>query len=193
MSAGLPNIPILCIVHQNNAARPGAVYIGTDIGVFYRDDLLGGWIAFRNNMPPSPVTDLRINHGSGMLRAATYGRGIWESPLYSNCTASLALTGTQSGYQFHQTSSSISFTAQANQGYGSELHLKSGIITFAEGTRIGNGTFVRAYIGPCGSGVPDAGTLSIIQSAADSVNKSGEKISPLYIPAATEIETKKKD
>jgi len=182
MSTGLPNIPILCIVHQNNSSRPGAVYVGTDIGVFYRDDLLGGWIAFRNNMPPSPVTDLRINHGSGMLRAGTYGRGIWESPLYSNCVASLALTGVQGGYQFHQASSAISFSAQANQGYGNELHLKSnGAITFAEGTRIGNGSYVRAYLGPCGSGVPEAGTNAIIQQAAAAAQASGEKVSELYI------------
>lgn len=193
MSAGLPNIPILCIVHQNNPSRPGAIYVGTDIGIFYRDDILGGWIAFRNNMPPSPVTDLRINHGSGMIRAATYGRGIWESPLYSNCNASLALSGTQSGYQFHQTSSTISFTAQANQGYGSELHLKSGIITFSEGTRIGNGTYLRAYVGPCGSGVPTAGIFSIIENAANAVAQSGEKISPLYIKTPAENEVNKRE
>jgi photosystem II stability/assembly factor-like uncharacterized protein len=182
MSAGLPNIPILCIVHQNNASRPGAVYVGTDIGVFYRDDILGGWIAFRNNLPPSPVTDLRINHGSGMLRAGTYGRGIWESPLYTNCAVSILLTGEQAGYQFHQASSSITFSGRANQGYGNELHLKSnGVITFTEGTRIGNGSYVRAYLGPCGSGVPDAGANAIIQQAAAAVQASGEKVSELYI------------
>lgn len=117
-----------------------------------------------------------------MLRAATYGRGIWESPLYSNCVASLVLTGVQGGYQFHQTTSTISFSGQSNQGYGNELHLKSnGVITFSEGTRIGNNTYLRAYLGPCGSGVPDAGVNAIIQQAAAAVELSGEKVSPLYI------------
>lgn len=191
MSIGLPNIPILSIVHQNNGSRPGSVYVGTDIGVFYRDDILGGWIAFRNGMPPSPVTDLRINHGSGMIRAATYGRGIWESSLYSNCDANKIISGAQSGYQFHQVTNSITFTGQAQQGYGTELHLKSnGTILFQEGTRIDNNSYVRAFLGPCGSGIPainNAGPLS-----TEIEKRPGETISPLYIPPPLPIETPKK-
>lgn len=155
MSAGLPNVAILSIAVQDNPARAGAVYIGTDIGVFYRDDLLNGWVAFRNGLPVSPVTDLRINASTGKLRAGTYGRGIWESDLFSVCSGALSITGTQSGYQFHQSSNTISFSAFMEQSLGTEMHLKaSGSVTFQAGTNILSGANLEAKIGPCGSGIP---------------------------------------
>ena len=57
-------------------------YIGTDIGVFYRDNILGDWIPFSNGLPVVEVTDLEIQVSSGKLRAGTYGRGMWETALY---------------------------------------------------------------------------------------------------------------
>jgi hypothetical protein len=155
MSAGLPNVAILCIVAQENGARPGAVYVGTDIGVFYRDDILNGWVAFRNGLPVSPVTDLRINASTGKLRAGTYGRGIWESTLYSTCVSSMSISGTQGGYQVHQSSNTISFSALMEQGLGSEMNLKaSGRIDFFPGANITGGSKLDAKIGPCGAGIP---------------------------------------
>lgn len=157
-SAGLPNVPVLSIVAEESTTRPNAVYIGTDIGVFYRDDNLNAWVAFRNGLPVSPVTDLRINPGAGKIRAGTYGRGIWESPLYSSCSSSFTVSGIQGGYQFHQSSGTILFTAEVGQGLGSEMHLKSGnSITFQTGTHILNGSQLKAQIGPCGSGIPEMG------------------------------------
>jgi len=155
MSTGLPNVAILSIVAQENAGRPGAVYIGTDIGVFYRDDVLNAWVAFRNRLPAVPVTDLRINGSTGKLRAGTYGRGIWESDLYSNCPSASAITGSQGGYQFHQSSNTITFTGLMEQGLGSEMHLKAnGSITFFPGANIAGGSTLKAIIGPCGAGIP---------------------------------------
>jgi PKD repeat protein/photosystem II stability/assembly factor-like uncharacterized protein len=80
-STGIPNIPVNCIVYQNNSND--ALYIGTDLGVFYRDNTSGTWTAFSNGLPNTIVDELEIHYGTGMLRAATYGRGIWESALHS--------------------------------------------------------------------------------------------------------------
>ena len=155
-STGLPNVAVLSIAVQNNGSRPGAVYIGTDIGVFYRDDVLNAWVAFRNGLPTAPVTDLRINVSTGKLRAGTYGRGIWESDLYANCPSSFAIAGIQGGYQFHQSSNTITFTGALEQGFGSEMHLRAnGSITFNPGANIAGGSTLKALIGPCGAGIPN--------------------------------------
>lgn len=81
LSSGLPNIPVNCIVYQNNSANQG-IYIGTDVGVYYQDNATS-WTAFNTGLPNVAVRDLEIYYGSNLLRAATYGRGTWESDLYS--------------------------------------------------------------------------------------------------------------
>lgn len=81
ISAGLPNVPVNCVVYVNNSTQD-AVYIGTDIGVFYRDNTTG-WIEFSSGLPRTEVSDLEIFYPTGRLRAATFGRGTWDSDLYS--------------------------------------------------------------------------------------------------------------
>lgn len=87
ISDGLPNVPVNCIVHQPNSGFDGSVYVGTDIGVFYTNDSLLGtstkWISFNTNLPDVVVSELEISYDIQKIRAATYGRGLWESPLYS--------------------------------------------------------------------------------------------------------------
>jgi hypothetical protein len=80
ISANLPAVPVNCIVYQKK--NNDAVYIGTDIGIFYRDNLLDKWIPFMNNLPNVPVQELEIHANSEKIRAATFGRGLWESNLY---------------------------------------------------------------------------------------------------------------
>ncbi|MBX2980031.1 MAG: hypothetical protein KF905_12105 [Flavobacteriales bacterium] len=86
-SAGLPNVPVNSIVTQANS--PNAVYIGTDMGVFYRDDFNTEWQVFGDGLPNVVVSELEVNHASGKLRAATFGRGIWQADLYLSPFASI--------------------------------------------------------------------------------------------------------
>ncbi len=79
-SVNLPAVPVNCIVYDNSSSN-NALYCGTDIGVYYMDDFTGGWQPFNSNMPIVIVNELEIQYGAGVLRAATYGRGIWETPL----------------------------------------------------------------------------------------------------------------
>ena len=78
-STGLPNLPVSTVVTQ--LGSPGEVYCGTDLGVYYRNNGATSWTAFTTGLPPIPVRDLEIFYPTGKLRAATFGRGIWESPL----------------------------------------------------------------------------------------------------------------
>ena len=78
ISSGLPNIGKNIIVHQGrNTDNP--LYVGTDLGVYYRDDSMTSWQAFDTNLPNVSMTDLEINLEDGKLIAATYGRGIWQT------------------------------------------------------------------------------------------------------------------
>ncbi len=79
ISGALPNVPVNCITFQNNS--PERLYVGTDIGVYYRDLLTSDWQDFNTALPNVRVTELEIQYFVGKIRAATYGRGIWESAL----------------------------------------------------------------------------------------------------------------
>lgn len=74
----LPNVPTTAIACQRGNE---ALYIGTDIGVFYRDSTTNDWIMFSTGLPRVSISELDIHEGSGALRAATFGRGIWQTPL----------------------------------------------------------------------------------------------------------------
>jgi photosystem II stability/assembly factor-like uncharacterized protein len=78
-SGSLPNVPADAILHENYSAD--ALYLGTDLGVYFRDSTMADWIPYNTNLPNVIVDELEINYNSGKLRAATYGRGLWESPV----------------------------------------------------------------------------------------------------------------
>ncbi len=80
LSASIPNIPVNCATYLNNSND--GLYIGTDLGIFYKDASLSVWQPFFSGMPNVVVTQLSIFYPTGKIRASTYGRGMWESDLY---------------------------------------------------------------------------------------------------------------
>jgi PKD repeat protein/photosystem II stability/assembly factor-like uncharacterized protein len=80
ISHNLPNLQIHCIVNQLGTNE--ALYIGTDIGVYYIDNNMTDWIKFSDSLPNVSVNDLVINYKSNTIIAATLGRGIWQSNLF---------------------------------------------------------------------------------------------------------------
>lgn len=75
ISGSLPNVPTNCITFHQNGKN--GIYIGTDLGVFYRDNTTDDWVRYNDGLPNAPVTDLELRAGSNQLVAATYGRGLW--------------------------------------------------------------------------------------------------------------------
>lgn len=79
----LMNIHVNCIIQQKNTSD--TYFIGTDIGVFSFDSDNKSWEPFNNGMPNVIISELDIYYpydGSApLLRAATFGRGIWETPI----------------------------------------------------------------------------------------------------------------
>ncbi len=80
ISYALPNIPANCIAVDSTT--PGALFIGTDIGVYYTDSShVGSWSQYSTGLPNVIVDDIDINFRNYKVRAATYGRSIWECNL----------------------------------------------------------------------------------------------------------------
>ena len=90
LSTGLPNIPANCVVYENGSTGGDGIYVGTDLGVYFRDNSMTTWVDFSSGLPNCAVSDLEIyydvaNSGANKrLRAATFGRGTWDSDLYSS-------------------------------------------------------------------------------------------------------------
>lgn len=76
--SGLPNLPVNC--SEINATN-GDVYLGTDAGIFEYDLGTNNWVSFSNGLPNAVVTDLDIQYSSALLRAGTFGRGLWETTI----------------------------------------------------------------------------------------------------------------
>lgn len=89
ISGSIPDVRVNTIVYDINTDE--GLYVGTDMGVYYKDATMDEWIAFGAGLPMTVrVTELEIYNGATLsesrLRAATYGRGLWESDLYDSET-----------------------------------------------------------------------------------------------------------
>jgi photosystem II stability/assembly factor-like uncharacterized protein len=89
LSTGLPNdVAVTCIAYEKNSSE--ALYVGTPIGVFYKNAGMTTWIYFGTGLPNTSITDLQISYSAKKIRAGTFGRGIWEANLYTPIATSIA-------------------------------------------------------------------------------------------------------
>ena len=114
VSANLPGAPANFVVVDPNDAN--TVYVAMDSGVYFTRQVAtcaasNCWSLMGTGLPNSPVISLAAGAGlatgdgrRGMLRAGTYGRGIWQTPLLT------AVSLAQPGITLSATS--LSFGAQ---------------------------------------------------------------------------------
>lgn len=80
ISGSLPKeILINSIVYQNDS--PERLFVGTAMGVYYRDSTMNDWALLGEGLPNVDVRKLEIHGDANQLRACTYGRGLWECSL----------------------------------------------------------------------------------------------------------------
>ena len=74
------DIPVHTVVidHTSNPY----IYIGTEVGVYYMPLNGDRWILYNTNLPNVAVEELEINYGANTIKAATWGRGLWEYDLF---------------------------------------------------------------------------------------------------------------
>jgi hypothetical protein len=53
-------------------------------GVYYIDNTVDEWQNYSNNLPNVKISELEINKIDQKIYIATYGRGIWSSPIMYN-------------------------------------------------------------------------------------------------------------
>ncbi len=77
----LPDAPANAVLYD--PVDPSIIYVGTDVGVFYTTNTGVSWQEYGVGLPNVPVYRLRAFNSGGIrkLRAATHGRGIWETDL----------------------------------------------------------------------------------------------------------------
>lgn len=80
ITGNLPSIPKKIIKHRPEDINH-SIFLGTNLGVYSRDDQTQTWEPFDTNLPNVPVSDLEISASDGNITAATYGRGVWRSDL----------------------------------------------------------------------------------------------------------------
>jgi photosystem II stability/assembly factor-like uncharacterized protein len=88
ISAGLPQLPAWTIVQNKQSTTEFQLYVGTELGIYFKKGS-ANWVAFNTGLPDVKIGEIEIfyatNPRDSKLRAATYGRGLWESPVYYDC------------------------------------------------------------------------------------------------------------
>ena len=87
ISSGLPSVPVMCVAQNRLNLSEIELYAGTDVGVYVKVGS-ADWALYSEGLPNVVVTELEIYYNDAKphlsrIRAATYGRGLWESELYS--------------------------------------------------------------------------------------------------------------
>ncbi len=94
MSTGLPSIPINSIVQDKTNTTEEILYAGTQLGVYIKTGL-ANWVEYNLAFPKVRIGELEIyyntNPSNNKLRAATYGRGLWEVDLYTGSTSQVPI------------------------------------------------------------------------------------------------------
>jgi PKD repeat protein/photosystem II stability/assembly factor-like uncharacterized protein len=147
ITGSLPSVNINSIACYRNSNE--GLYLGTDIGIFYKDAEMDDWMAYGNGFPASgKVTEIEIfyeteNPAGDVLRAGTYGRGLWESPPYygyaeANFSASTPNTSAGCAIHFNDLSTGVPHSWQwtfegATPSTSSQQH-PQGIVYDTEGS-----------------------------------------------------------
>jgi hypothetical protein len=132
VNSNLPDAPANSVVVDPNDAN--TLYVATDTGVYVTTDITSCattncWSVYGTSLPNAPVVALSAapamatgDGRTGELRAATYGRGLWQIPLLTAATAaqpamSLTPTALTYGSQPVGTASPSQIITVTNTGY----------------------------------------------------------------------------
>ena len=80
-SSGLPDVPVNQVVTDTTDPTGKTLYAATWIGVYASTDGGANWTQFGAGLPTVQVSSVSVSPATHTLRAATYGRGVWEAPL----------------------------------------------------------------------------------------------------------------
>jgi len=81
ISQNLPNVPVNCISYQ--LGTDDGIYIGTDIGVYYKTADQFSWSFYNEGLPNVIVNQILFQYAAGKVIVGTYGRGVWQNEFFN--------------------------------------------------------------------------------------------------------------
>lgn len=98
ISTGLPSIPVYSIVQNTQNTSEVQLYVGTELGVYFKKGT-NNWTIFNTGLPNVLVHELDFYYNTSSpdlskIRAATFGRGLWESNVYYESSGTTATVPT---------------------------------------------------------------------------------------------------
>lgn len=81
ISQNLPNVPVNCISYQ--LGTDDGIYIGTDIGVYYKTADQFSWSYYNEGLPNVIVNQILFQYSAGKVIIGTYGRGVWQNDFFN--------------------------------------------------------------------------------------------------------------
>ncbi len=163
--AGFPTgIPVHVI--QNDPQNAATLLAGTDFGVYRSTDGGATWSRYGQGMPLTAVRDLYLAPDGSYVRAATFGRGVWQL----DATATL-------GVSITSPASPVTLVKSASQNYTANVTNFSSSSTVNWTVAPGGGTFSPTSTT---NGAPTtaftagttAGTFAIKATAAEDVSNN---------------------
>src|SRR5205809_5805093 len=132
-TANLPDAPVNAIlIDAGSTPSTGTIYVGTDVGVFSSSTGTTSWTEVgpvsgsgqTGFLPNVSVTALRMFNSGGnkILRASTYGRGVWQSALTASPDFEFSVAS-NSATVFPGQTAVLSGTVLAINGYNSPVNL----------------------------------------------------------------------
>jgi PKD repeat protein len=103
ISGNLPNISPQCIAVDVSSPTK-QLYVGHLNGIYTKNDTMAAWVPFDNALPNTEVTELEIVYSTSKIKAATYGRGAWESDLFTPAVTGPCLTAPTANFSANSSS-----------------------------------------------------------------------------------------
>ena len=113
------------------------IYLATEKGLYYRDANMPQWLPYNANLPKMLVKQMEISYQDRTVRAATFGRGIWKSPLKCPAIPFITETGTYNADRIIEANKITSTALIGPDKYiiyrgGASVELKPGFQTLSQ-------------------------------------------------------------
>lgn len=99
LTNGLPNIAANSVILKT--APPRMIFVGTDLGVYQSTNDGANWVSFNTGLPLVEIYDMKYKQATGILLAATHGRGCWTFDIWAISGVN-TLTGVPKDYSLSQ-------------------------------------------------------------------------------------------
>ena len=85
-TSDLPNVPVYVVRYDYSDTTDETLYAGTELGLYRTTDGGQTWARLGIGLPLVRITDIYISKNGSVVRASSFGRGMWEIHVKSEAT-----------------------------------------------------------------------------------------------------------